>query len=235
MKYGGNDMKIYESIVTCMVKKTHHHLKNQELLGKLINYSMQKDVKLNAFHKEKGYKYYNFQTLYPMEPKGYYIEGKVYLFRIRSIRSDFLKLLQRHLKNGNEDFDVLSIEAKELKVKHITELKTITPTIVTIDGKPWMKDDGIIQLGERIHANLEKKYNAFYDKNERFEPFIQRIEVLSKNPVATHYKGVKLLGHKVKLFVNEDERSQMLAKMAIGTSIGEKGSSLGSGYALFYS
>ena len=45
------------------------------------------------------------------------------------------------------------------------------------------------------------------------------VEFLNKCPVATEYKGIKLLGDKLRLHIADNTSAQSLAYMALGTGI----------------
>lgn len=86
-------------------------------------------------------------------------------------------------------------------------------------------------LQKRLQDNLEKKFKDIYGKAiDIKQSFIQRIDVINKKPISFKYKNVHLLGNKFKIAVNEDEKSQQLAFIALGMGMGEKGSSVGAGY-----
>ncbi|MFR1889198.1 MAG: CRISPR-associated endoribonuclease Cas6 [Anaerostipes caccae] len=85
--------------------------------------------------------------------------------------------------------------------------------------------EGVFSLQEyekRLTVNLVKKYNAFCDTkiNEDFE-FIRMIEVKNRTPITVSYKKIKLLGDKIALKVADNELSQELSYMTLGTGLGE--------------
>lgn len=47
---------------------------------------------------------------------------------------------------------------------------------------------------------------------------------MNHKPIIIKYKNIKLLGDKIKLYVNSDETSQEVAYMALKTGIGEMNS-----------
>lgn len=55
---------------------------------------------------------------------------------------------------------------------------------------------------------------------EDFELFIG-LEFLSRCPIASKYKGIKLLGDKIRMHVANNEMAQNLAYMALGTGVVE--------------
>lgn len=227
-------MQVYELIVTCQVLKTHHHSQDNEIIGNFINYALHKDEELKKFHTERKYKHYVFQSLYPIEEDGFYKKGHIYVFRLRTMHNHLAEKLRDLLKQRNDDLFVLAIELTSLAENHIFELKTITPVIVTVDSAPWLRNDGIFLLQERLHINAVKKYIQLTNEERTFRPFIQRIELLNDIPVGLEYKNIKLLGHKMRIYVNEDQDSQLLARLVVGAGLGEKNSALGAGYLTYY-
>lgn len=227
-------MEIFELIITCKVNQSHHYLSNNEHLGAFINECMLHDQELKKHHQKQGFKYYVYQTLYPAEKDRFYKEGSIYVYRLRTLNKSLSFAFQQALKHSNAFFTTIAIERRVLPQKHIFELKTLTPVITSVDSRPLLKEHGIYAIQNQIQANAEKKYNDFHNKTERFQPFIQSIELLNHKPIALTYKGKKMLGNRVRLFVNEDEASQTLANVVIGSGLGEKNSVLGAGYLLYY-
>lgn len=226
-------MQVYEVVVTVMLKETHHFKFNNEKVGRLINHALDFDEELRKFHKAKTYKLYTFHSLYPVEKDGMYKAGKIYITRVRTLNRNFAKKIARLIKVENQDFNVMATEVKEFRVGFIAELETLTPVFVTIDSRPFLLKDGLTILEQRLHVNMMKKFKFYSGNEEEFaDSFIKGIEVKSKTPFPLGYKGKTMLGHKLKILVNEDEQSQQLAQLAIGAGIGEKNSSLGAGYVI---
>lgn len=75
---------------------------------------------------------------------------------------------------------------------------------------------------KRLTVNLIKKYNNFCSTkiDEDFE-FIRMIQVQNRAPIAVAYKKIKLLGDKIALKVADNELSQELSYMTLGTGLGE--------------
>jgi len=223
----------YEATITLLVKQTFSYRDVPEQIGRFISRSMLLDTELKKLHEAKGYKPFHYSGLFPVEVKTkVYPAGNVYHFRLRSIDLAFFNKIIHCIRQANDDlFHILSVEKREFKKKLIQELKTITPFIVTVDGRPWMPDQHDIELLiERLQANAEKKYKAFFGEEAFPQRFIQRIEVTNRKPIGLNYKNIRLLGHKATLMVNEDEQSQKLAAVVLGLGLAEKTSSLGAGF-----
>ena len=230
----GDYMKVYELTVTCQLFKTHHFSQSNELISNFLNGTLKQHTEFNRIHRIRQYKHYVYQTFYPVERDGSYKQGRIYIFKIRTLNKSFADSLTTYLlRRSDLTLTVLSVETHVMKEKHITELRTLTPVITTIDDGPWLKDKGLFLLQKRLHDNAEKKYKALTNEDKPFKSFIQQIELLNEKPLALHYKKIKLLGNKVRIHVNEDSDSQLLARTVIGAGLGEKNSSLGAGYLLF--
>ena len=48
--------------------------------------------------------------------------------------------------------------------------------------------------------------------------------------MAVKYKNIKFIGNKFKVWVNEDEKSQKLALIAMACGLGEKNTIVGTGF-----
>lgn len=226
----------FELKITAIVKQSTHHLEIQEHIGSWISRAQLADPRFKQAHYDRGYKHYVFSSLYPLEKDGVYQQGRAYILTIRSSQEDTLSRINACMRNCREDeyFQLVSSDQRTKMLSHITEMITITPTIVTIDHRPWVHENNIELLVKQLHANAEKKFKDLYPDElmEAFQPFIQGIRVENRKPIATSYKGRKLLGNKLRLFINEDNYSQKLANTVLGSGLAEKGSSLGAGFCL---
>ena len=226
----------FELRITVLVKQTKHHLEIQEHIGNWISRAQLGDPYFKQTHYDKGFKHYVFSSLYPLEKDGIYQRGRAYILTVRSSRQDIVSRINACMRSSREDdyFQFVSIDQRTRKHSHITEMITITPAIVTIDHKPWVNEKNIEVLVTQLHANAEKKYINLYpnDPMKASQSFIQGIRVENRKPIATTYKGRKLLGNKLRLFINEDDYSQKLANIVLGSGLAEKGSSLGAGFCL---
>lgn len=226
----------FELRVTIVSKQSVHHLEMQEHIGNWISRSQLADPHFKKTHYETSYKHYVFSSLYPLEKDGVYQKGRAYVLTVRSSIENTLSRIKDCLQNCREDeyFHMISCEQRTRKLPHITEMITITPAIVTIDRKPWLHEHNIELLLQQLNANAEKKFKHLYpnEQIQAFQPFIQSIRVENRKPVALSYKGRKLLGNKLRFFIHEDEVSQKLANVVMGSGIAEKNSTLGAGFCL---
>ncbi|HDR5276726.1 MULTISPECIES: CRISPR-associated endoribonuclease Cas6 [Bacillus] len=221
----------FELIITALLRDNIHYEDGLELIGGFINRAMLQNKKLKALHERKGYKNYVYSNFYPFEKDKIYKQDRVYIIRLKSLDYGFLKDIKESLPTiKNYVIQCFALEIKQLPQKHIVDLYTVTPVVITVDNKPFLPEDSLDILCNRLQANLEKKYKAFYGEKLFTESFIQRIECINRKPIKTNYKGIKLLGNKFKITVKDDKKSQMLARVAIGAGIGEKNSALGCGF-----
>jgi CRISPR-associated endoribonuclease Cas6 len=226
----------YEMKVTLLVKHSKHHLDIQELIGQWINRAQLADPEFKKTHYDQAYKFYHFSSLYPLEKGGVYQKGRAYILTIRSSIKETMSRIKTCLQNSREDeyFQLIACEQRKRQILHITEMITITPAIVTIENKPWLHESSIELLMQQLHANAEKKYKCLNPKSEdqRSQLFINSIHIENHKPIALSYKGRKMLGNKLRLFINEDLYSQELANIVMGSGLAEKGSSIGAGFCL---
>lgn len=226
----------YELKVTVLVKQSTHHLEMQEHIGQWINRAQLADAEFKRTHYDIGYKFFHFSSLYPLEKDGIYQKGRAYILTVRSSLRDTLTRIKSCLQECREDdyFQMISCEQRNRQLRHITEMITITPAIVTINNKPWLHENNIEILLEQLHANAEKKFKRLEPEiaEQAFQSFIQSIRIENRKPIALRYKERKLLGNKLRLFINEDSFSQKLANVVMGSGLAEKGSSIGAGFCL---
>lgn len=225
-------MEYYELISTIYLLNNICFNKTNEVIGRVINKAMLMDKELAEKHERNEYKFYVYNSLYPIEIDKTYKKGRVYIFRIRTLEKSFAMKMKDYLtKAENEYFKIISIETKKVCRRNIIELYTMTPVLITVNNKYWLPHDDFMLLQKRVQANLEKKYNKFYQEKLNINhSFIQYIELLNRIPMSFFYKNTKLLANKFKIVPNQDDESQRLAFIAEAAGIGEKNSSVGFGF-----
>lgn len=224
-------MKFYEMVVTVYLNKNIHFKNANECISRHINRAMAEDPKLKELHKETGLKFYIFSSFYPVEKDRVYKANKIYIFRLRALREDFIRTLSQHIKQVDTVcFNVIATDIKQRKEQFVDQLYTVTPVIVSIDRrKHWTKEHSFELLKNHLHANAEKKYNQFFNANVQIDSFISGIELLNPYTIPIPYKKGYLLGNKLILHIKTDEASQKLATMVLASGLGEK-NSIGMGY-----
>jgi len=203
---------------------------------------MAQTQELKELHdKKNSYKFYNFGNFYPIEKERVYKKGESYQFRVRSPNESFVDNLSKTLRQNidNPNFLVVEVHKKSIKQFFVTELYSVTPIIITSDnGLYWtmQKDGDIVKLQRALHDNLEKKYFDFYgEKLKSKQSFVHLLEIKNRKPqtiwTSKDGKSFRFFGNKFKIVPNEDEVSQKLAFLALGSGLGEK-NSFGGGFCI---
>lgn len=196
----------------------------QKKTAALIDICLSRDEELLEFHETNQFKNYSFGNPYPLEKDKVYKKNKVYVITIRTIDPYLAKVFSEKLiHERSEEMQALTCENKVIpkKNKIIDTIYSISPVIVKAE-RYWRGVFSLEEYEKRLTVNLIKKYNAFCDTkiNEDFE-FIRMIEVQNRTPITVAYKKIKLLGDKIVLKVADNELSQELSYMALGTGLGE--------------
>ncbi len=194
-----------------------------ESISSVIDLALSQSQKYIDFHNSIGYKFYCFNGLYPLEQDEIYKQDNIYTFQLRTIDIELAKYLMNKIKNiVTNDIKVLKCDLKIISKKHIEKIFSITPLIIKDDKGYWREHMSLKEFEERIKINLIKKYNKFTGEkiDENFE-FYTAIEFKNRKPISVDYKNIKLLGDKLQLTVADDEVSQRIAYMTLGTGIGE--------------
>ncbi len=181
---------------------------------------------LAALHSQNKYKYYVYDSLYPIEKDKIYKKDHIYTLTIRTLDTTLAKYFSEYVVNTYTDkIKGLTAQVRIIPKKHIDVLYTLTPAILKCDSGYWKDEMTVEQYEERLKVNLIKKWNEFQGEKieENFELFTG-VEFLSKCPIASEYKGIKLLGDKIRIHVADNEKAQKLAYMALGTGVLEMNS-----------
>lgn len=201
-------------------------LQNIELINMLKEISHMVDVALCStdtmikFHEENQFKNYCISGFKEIERDRIYKEGKVYSFSIRCISKEFAEFLCRQLSKADTNtMKGLVCDYKVIPHMYIDRLYTVTPAVVQIqEGGYWRNKITIDEYERLLFENSVKKYNSITGNklDENFKLY-DTITFLNKVPIKTNYKSIQLLGDKVELTINSDERAQAVAYMLLGT------------------
>lgn len=204
-------------------------LQNIELINMLKEISHMVDVALCStdtmikFHEENQFKNYCISGFKEIERDRIYKEGKVYSFSIRCISKEFAEFLCRQLSKADTNtMKGLVYDYKVIPHMYIDRLYTVTPAVVQIqEGGYWRNKITIDEYERLLFENSVKKYNSITGDrlNENFKLY-DTIAFLNKVPIKTNYKSIQLLGDKVELTINSDERAQAVAYMLLGVAMG---------------
>ena len=235
-------MHYFELRCKAYIKQNFDFKESFWIISKFISFSLAKEKRFLQEHNKNRFKTYSFSSFVACEknkPPKKIEEGTLLCFRIRTIDKELAFLLPKLLEQNtnNQFFSVVAIQKKEIKPFFITELYTLTPTVISIENEGfWSLQNGdITLLQRRLHENSVKKYEQFYGDIAPMQNFIQLLELKNKTPqfitLKKDAKIIKLLGNKFRIVPNEDEVSQKLAFLALGVGLGEK-NSLGGGFCI---
>ena len=184
------------------------------------------DPQFAELHKQNRYKYYCYDSLYPIEKDKVYKKDQIYTLTIRTLDANLAKYFSECVVNTYTDkLKGLTAQVRIIPKKHIDVMYTLTPAILKCESGYWKDEMTVEQYEERLKVNLIKKWNELHREKiqEDFELFTG-VEFLSKCPVASQYKGIKLLGDKIRIHVADNEMAQKLAYMALGSGVLEMNS-----------
>lgn len=226
-------MKVYEINIRTYLKRDLKRDEIQEKISLLITDYMGKNEKFNNLHQSRGFKPYCHSNLTPICST--YKKDNLYNFIIRTIDEDFLTyLLNGFDKFENNYFKNIFVKSKIINKHMIKELYTINPVIIKNHEKGyWRNCEDVDFFEQRLNKNIINKYNQFNDKNISYKDnFYSVLDIVNEYAIITEYKGVKLLGDKIRLTLNLDEQSQDLAYLAIGVGLLEN-NSIGNGFVAY--
>lgn len=226
-------MKTYLITTKLYMKKDLHHLEMYEALSKLVNLSFVKDEGLAERHKAAGFKAYVYSMPFPIPKQtGVYKEGKLFQFILKTTDEDFARKMLVYLPQCESHFmkNIVST-MKIVNDSFVSQIRTLTPAVITINSKSWFKNQPLEDLIMAIHNNAMKKYMQLTGETLDCKCFIQGIQVLTEKPFAIPYKGGKIMGHHLILDIKGDDSSQKLAQIVLGQGLSEK-NSLGMGYVV---
>lgn len=225
-------MVVYEIKLKVYMLKNISVNEIQTKITSLLDKGFLIDTKWQQFHEQNFYKGYSMNHAYPLEPDKVYKKDKIYIITIRTVDSNLAKYFSEICVNQfTEDIKGLTAQIRILPKKYIECIYTLTPIILKDAQKGyWKTHMNLEQFELQLKTNLFKKWN-YFEKTKVVEnfPIYNVIEFLNQAPIGMDYKNVKLLGDKIKLWIADDEMSQNLAYMALGTGLGNM-NSRGAGY-----
>lgn len=201
-------------------------------ISHFVDSALVKDSQLLNLHNSNMFKYYVFNTFYPIEKEQLYKKDNIYAIQIRTIDKKVADYFSFVLKNHyTDDMKGLTVDIRVVPRKIINNIYSLTPVLLKNDDFGYWKDNlSLVNFERRIKENLIKKYNNIMSLKikENFELFTS-LEIVNDKPIAFPYKSKKILGDKVKLYISDNEKAQELTYMALGTGIGEM-NARGAGY-----
>ncbi len=213
------DFKVTEFTVKVQVKKGFATGEVNSEVSSLIDMCLGDTPKLREYHNSNGFKFYNFGGLKPLKPK-FYREGN-YSVVVRTVDDLMVGALNNIVGAETETLKAVSVTSRELEKTKVRELYAITPVILK-DKSGYLGDDKKV-LEERVKINLVKKWRQFCDDDVKAEScyFCNYFTKLNTHAIGVPYKGVKLLGDKVKLSIPPTKEAQTFAYFALGVGLGE--------------
>lgn len=197
--------------------------KIQSKITSLIDGALAKENNLLMLHNSNQYKNYCFNQPYPIEKDKLYKEGNIYTLTLRTIDKSLATFFNNKLVNEyNSELKALKADIKVISKKQIQKIYSLTPIILKTDSGYWKGVLSIDEFERRLKENLIKKYK--FITNEKIEAAFDLytdIEFKNKKPIATEYKGIKLLGDKINLEVADNPIAQELAYLSLGVGICE--------------
>jgi len=229
-------MRFFELKCKVLLKRDIYYRDTHEIISNFLSYLICQDEDYKEIHNSNEFKYYVFDSFYPIEKEGYYKKDRFYHFKIRSFDFDLMTFLDSRIRENinNPYMQVLEFSKRYQLDFFIKELYTVTPAIIsTTNGRYWtfQESGDILQLQKQLHDNLEKKYKNFFGNIETENNFINLIEIKNRVPNTINYKNIKFFGNKFRIIPNEDEKSQKLAFVALGCGLGEK-NAIGAGFCI---
>lgn len=242
-----NIFDVYEISITVKLLKdidyTDVHIEIADFIDK---YLFLKN-KWKKVHKRNEFKNYVFNSFYPQKIRGIYKKDELYIIKLRTVNYYFNDYISKMNNFKSDSMASMIVKSKKLERKPIAKMYSITPVIVKFSDKKYWRnklDDNtwhnIIsedEYIEQIKLNLIKKYKLLTNKDENknidlimklsksltnYIKVFDSFEFINKKPISFKYKNIKLLGDKLELLnISDDEESQEIAYMALGTGIGE--------------
>jgi CRISPR-associated endoribonuclease Cas6 len=224
-------MKFYELNIKTTLKVPIHFQKSPEAVSKLIASGL-----INGgytLHKENFPKNYVFSNLGRANEKGFFEkEGKIIF---RTFQKDLVEKLAKNLFFYEDNiFKIEGIKFKEVKYKPVKEMTSLNPIFIRMkNGDFWtfQKSGNLGVLLSALQDNLIRKYEMIY--NEKLNPqnnFIEYFQIKNNKPQTLFFKGIKFFGWKLFIIPRNDEISQKLAFISLGSGLGHKNSTVGGGF-----
>lgn len=216
-------MDIYELKIKIYLLKDIKVNETQNYLAYFIDSVLVKNKQYAQMHEQNTYKYYTFDSLYPLAKNGIYKADNIYVFRIRTIDYKLAEYFSNNLSNNRtNELQGLTTNIKILKQHLIKKIYTLTPVIIKTENGYWKNNLSLNDFEERLKTNLIKKYNNLFNckLDEDFQ-FYNYLKFKNKVPVSRKYKNITLLGDMLELEIAENDIAQKLAWLAIGASLGE--------------
>lgn len=228
-----------ELSVTIVLKEDLDYRNVGVFLGKQIASILCKNEELIELHKsiDLKNKVYSYSNFYEKTEDGMFRKGDPHSFRIRSSKEGILEKLKEAFANAKMDEMVYFINSEYVDLR--TEgkyFKAVTPVVLMRQEgskeKYFANNIDLDEYKKRLEENTLKSYRKqVLQSEEPFEhSFLEEVKITTKKPVGIRYKNSTILGHKLSLTFKEDELSQKIKLFCMQNGMGEKTTSIGSGF-----
>lgn len=219
-------MKVFEIRLKVFLLKNIFKTEVQGSITSFIDGTLAKDKDMLELHKEKKYKLYSYGGLQDIQKSGVYYAENIYSIIIRTVDPELANYFNIFLpKYENYVMKGLTTDIRILEKRRLEKIYTLTPLVIKNQMGYWRDCLSFEEYEQRIKINLIKKYRQFSKRDIKEDIiFYNLIQMDNKKPIAVNYKGIKLLGDKVTLYIASDALSQELAYFALGVGIGEMNS-----------
>lgn len=226
-----NLLKVFEIRLKIYLLQDIPQEQTYTIFANFLDSYLAKNEAFLKLHETNCYKQYCFDQPYPVEKDGRYKKEHVYTVRIRTVSAELAEYFSNNLANHyNTQVKGLTSEIRIIPQKMISDMYSITPAVIKCDsesesgqsGGYWKKRITFEEYENRLKSNLIKKWNGIIGTkmDENFDLYHQ-IELVNRTPIGIPYKGIRLLGDKLRIQAAENEQAQELLYMAIGTGICE--------------
>ncbi len=131
-------MDIYELKIKIYLLKDIKINEAQNYLAYFIDSVLVKNKHYARMHEQNIYKYYTFDSLYPLAKNGIYKADNIYTFRIRTVKYELASYMSKVLANHyRETLKGLTVEKRIIPKRFIEEIYTLTPAIQKNDTGYW--------------------------------------------------------------------------------------------------
>lgn len=216
------DIRVWQLDITVELLKDIYLSELLTRVTYFIDHAMIESPKWAYYHRSNEAKLYCFNSLYPIEKSGLYPLGKRYTIQLRTV-SEILKnyLLVSMGDNRSREIKCVSVTCKEIGYRQLKQIISVTPLILKTTGGYWKDYLLEREFLEELKVNIIKKYKLFTKEpiSEKIKLF-KKLTLKNKVPIAHRYKGIKLLGDKVILEIENTPEAQKLAFFCLGVGCG---------------
>ncbi len=211
-------------------------------------YSMLKDGRYNELHNKKGYKFFCYSNIFPIENNK---QGSVKNLLISSPNENFISAVKESLEKtkredkliniGEMSFKIENILALNLTLKRGCKLIAATPIVIRIPSYTydaygiksdkkytyWRKEHSFNAFVKQLNDNIIKKYNYFHNTDIKeiflFEQFVFKKTIV--NHVVIDGKEQKFIGSIWEfIFTHLEPEQRKVLEFGLDAGFGERNS-----------